>query len=223
LLKTLKYMKAHIATFLAMAAGVRLAMATDTFPAITTMDGKTYDHITAQRADPDGLYIEYAPGGKGMGSAKLKFNRLSADLQKQYGYDADAARKYEDETYKATLTFQTWADQQEAAHQKALADAAARELQEETILAQRMPVPTAPTPVDPGTYGGGSSYYDGGWSYGSVGSFNRPNHFTGSTFRGNVPFDQLYTPLGFSPTKTQVLPATPRNGQNAGRPSGRQH
>jgi hypothetical protein len=213
-------MKAKIASLMVMLAAVRLAIATDAFPTITTTDGKTYDHITAQRADPDGLYIEYAPGGKGIGSAKLKFNRLSANLQKQYGYDADAAKKYEDETYKATLTFQTWADQQEAAHQKALADAAARELQEETILAQRMPIPAAPTPVDPGTYGDGSSYYDGGWSYGGVGSFNRNNRFTGSTFRGNVPFDQLYTPLGFSPTKTQVLPATPRNSQTIGRPSG---
>jgi hypothetical protein len=216
-------MKAKITSLIIMLAAGRLAMATDAFPAITTTDGKTYDHITAQRVDPDGLYIEYAPGGKGLGSAKLKFNRLSGDLQKQYGYDADAAKKYEDETYKATLTFQTWADQQEAARQKAQAEAAAREFQKEMILAQTTPVPAAPTPVDPGTYGGGLSYYGGGWSYGTVGSLNHLNHFTGTTFQGSVPFDQLYTPLGFSPTKTQVLPAAPRTVQSAGRPSTRPH
>jgi hypothetical protein len=83
--KELLEMKAKITSLslMIMLAAGRLAMATDTFPAITTTDGKTYDHITAQRTDPDGLYIEYAPGGKGMGGAKLKFNRLSADLQKQ--------------------------------------------------------------------------------------------------------------------------------------------
>jgi hypothetical protein len=218
-------MKAKIATLMAMAIVCRSTMAVDTFPAITTTDGKTYDHITAQRTDPDGLYIEYAPAGKGLGSAKLKFSRLSADLQKQYGYDADAAKKYEDETYKATLAFRTWADQQEIARQKAQADAAARELQEEVMLAQRTPVAVEQPPVDSGNYGGGSSYYDGGLTYGAGGSFNRfnhINHFTGSTFRGTVPFDQLFTPLGFNPTKTQVLPATPRTSQNVGRPSERQ-
>jgi hypothetical protein len=214
-------MKARIAIVVAMIATGRVAIATDVFPAITTMDGKTYDHITAQRADPDGLYIEYAPGGKGMGCAKLKFSRLSNDLQKQYGYDADAAKKYEADTYKATLTFQTWADQQEAARQKARADAAARELQEEAILAQQVPAPVAQTSTDSGNYGGGW-YYGGGLPFGMAGRGNRLNHFTGSTFRGTVPFDQLFTPLGFSPTKTQALPAAPRSGQNGGGSSERQ-
>jgi hypothetical protein len=218
-------MKAKIVTFLAMAAACGVAMASETFPAITTTDGKTYDHITAQRVDPDGLYIEYSPGGKGLGSAKLRFSRLSPDLQKQYGYDADAAKKYEDETYQATLAFRTWADQQEAARQKAQAEAAARELQEEIMLAQQVPAPVAPAPADSGNYGGGTVYYGGGWPYGVGGPFNRfnnANHFTGSTFQGTLPFDRLFTPLGYSPTKTQVQSTTPRAGQNAGSPSGQQ-
>ncbi len=211
-------MNARIALLVVMITSGQAAIASDSFPAITTTDSKTYDHITAQRADPDGLYIEYAPGGKGMGSAKLKFNRLSAGLQKQYGYDADAAKKYEDETYKATLTFQTWADQQEVARQKARADADARELQEEVLLAQRIPVPVAPAPADYGNQDGGW-YYGGGLPFRTVGRFN---HFTGSTFRGTVPFAQLFTPLGFNPTKTQVLPAAPPPRQNFSRSSERQ-
>jgi hypothetical protein len=205
-------MKAQIATFLALAAACRLAVASDAFPAITTTDGKTYDHITTQRVDPDGLYIEYAPGGKGMGSAKLRFSRLSVDLQKQYGYDADAAKKYEDETYQATLAFRTWADQQEAARQKARAEAEARELQEAILLAQQNPAQATTAPMDSGNYGGGMIYYDGGYSYGVGGAFNHFNHnnnFTGSTFRGTVPFSQLFTPLGYDPTRTQVQSTTP--------------
>jgi hypothetical protein len=214
----LPVMNARIALLVVLIASGQAAIASDSFPAITTTDGKTYDHITAQRADPDGLYIEYAPGGKGLGSAKLKFGRLSNDLQKQYGYDADAARKYEDETYKANVAFQTWVDQQEAARQKARADADARALQEEVLLAQQIPVPVAPAPADYGNY-------DGGWYYGGRLPFRtvrRFNHFTGSTFRGTVPFAQLITPLGFSPTKMQVSPATPPPRQNFSRSSERQ-
>ena len=34
---------------------------------ITTTDGVTYNNITAQRADPDGLYLEYALPGRRRG------------------------------------------------------------------------------------------------------------------------------------------------------------
>jgi hypothetical protein len=211
-------MKARIATLMALTAACRVALAADTMPAITTTDGKTYDHITAQRVDPDGLYIEYAPGGKGMGCAKLKFNRLSPDMQKEYGYDADAAKKYEDDTYKATLAFQSWAEQQDAAGQKARADAAARDLQEETILPQPIPVAADQAPADYANYGGGW-YYGGALRYGRQA---RRNTWTGAAFQGAVPQDRLVTPQGFSPTRTQFFSATPRAGQNFGTASARQ-
>ncbi len=208
-------MKAMITTLVAMTAACGVAVAADTFPAITTTDGKTYDHITAQRADPDGLYIEYTLSGNGMGSAKVKFSRLSADLQKQYGYDADASKKYEDDAYKAALDFQAWAEKQDAAAQKARADAAARELQEETLMAQmaqRFPVPAQQATMGLEPYGGGYPY-GGAWPYGIYGRFAPANSWTGSTFRGLLPQDRLFTPLGFQPTKTQVVSATPRIGK----------
>jgi hypothetical protein len=211
-------MKTRIATLLAMTAACRMALAVDMMPTITTMDGKTYDHITAQRVDPDGLYIEYSPAGKGIGCAKLKFSRLSPDLQKQYGYDADAARKYEDGTYKATLAFQSWAEQQDAAGQKARADAAERDLQQETIAVQPIPVTADQPPMNYAAYGGG-------WYYGGTLWYGRParrNSWTGAAFQGAVPQDRLVTPLGFSPTRTQFSSATPRAGQNFGAASARQ-
>ena len=36
------------------------------------------------------------------------------------------------------------------------------------------------------------------------------NAFTGRTYTGNVPFSQLFTPIGFNPNQLTVLPATPR-------------
>jgi hypothetical protein len=211
-------MKAMIMTLIAMTTAGGLAVATDIFPAIATTDGKTYDHITAQRTDPDGLYIEYTLPGNGMGSAKLKFSRLSADLQKQYGYDADAAKKYEDDAYRATLDFQAWAEKQDAASQKARADAAAREFQLDAIMAQssqQSPGPAGQAAADLAPYGGGYPYL-GGWAYGAYGRRASLNSWTGSTFKGLLPADRLFTPLGYSPTKTQAVPATPRIGRNPG-------
>ena len=60
---------------IALTFACRVSLAADNFPALTTTDGKTYDHISVQRADPDGLYIEYTLPGNGVGSAKVKFTR----------------------------------------------------------------------------------------------------------------------------------------------------
>lgn len=72
---------------------------------LSTTDGITYNNITSQRADPDGLYIEYVLPGGGLGMSKVKFRRLSPDLQKQYGYEADKARDFETKVAKATEDF----------------------------------------------------------------------------------------------------------------------
>ncbi len=205
-------MKAKIATFLTLALACGVAAAANARPTtITTTDGKTYDHITDLRVDPDGLYVDYMPGGKGLGSAKIKFNRLSPELQKQYGYDADAAKKYEDDQLKADQSFQSWAEKQEAAAQKAREEQAERDHQVEMTLAQRMPI-LPPPAMDNGTYDN-TMPYNGGYYYGGGGFpiFPAPAHaFTGTTFTGNLPTAQLFTPLGFSPNKLTVIPATPR-------------
>ena len=72
---------------------------------LSTKDGATYNNITAQRVDPDGLYIEYTPAGGGVGASKVKFSRLSSDEQKQYGYDPDKAKDFEAKVAKATEDF----------------------------------------------------------------------------------------------------------------------
>jgi hypothetical protein len=68
---------------------------------LSTTDGATYTGITTQRIEPDGLYIEYTLPGGGLGMSKIKFDRLSRVQQKQYGFDADAARDYEAEVAQA--------------------------------------------------------------------------------------------------------------------------
>lgn len=62
--------------------------------AITTTDGATYKSVSVLRGEPDGLVVEYSLQGGGIGIAKLKFESLSADLQREYGYDVQRAVAY---------------------------------------------------------------------------------------------------------------------------------
>lgn len=72
---------------------------------LSTTDGATYNNITMQRVDPDGLYIEYTTTGGGIGMSKVKFTRLSSNLQKEYGYDPAKAQQYEAGVAKANDDF----------------------------------------------------------------------------------------------------------------------
>ena len=84
---------------------------------LSTTDGVTYNHITAQRVEPDGLYIEYTLPNGGIGMSKVKFSRLSADQQKQFGYDAAKAKDYEAGVAKANEEFRQQCVRQEQAAQ----------------------------------------------------------------------------------------------------------
>jgi hypothetical protein len=68
---------------------------------LTTTDGQTYNDVSIVRVEPDGYLINYKPQENAVGMAKIKFTRLSADLQKQAGYDPDKSKKYESEVAKA--------------------------------------------------------------------------------------------------------------------------
>jgi hypothetical protein len=62
---------------------------------ITTTDGATYNGVSLIRVEPDGYLVNYQPVKNGMGVAKIKFSRLSADQQKQSGYDPQKAHEFE--------------------------------------------------------------------------------------------------------------------------------
>ncbi len=70
---------------------------------ITTRDGTTYTNAVIQRADPNGIVIEYAPAPGSVGIAKLKFANLPADLQPRYNYNATNAQIFEQNQQSANL------------------------------------------------------------------------------------------------------------------------
>ena len=77
----------------AVALGVALGAAE--MDSITTRDGTTYTNAVIQRADPDGIVIEYALRPGSLGIAKLKFANLPDELQKRYNYNPADARIFE--------------------------------------------------------------------------------------------------------------------------------
>lgn len=57
---------------------------------LTTLSGKHYHKVQIMAVDPDGLRITHRDG-----AAKIKFADLSRDLRAKYGYDAQAAAKFQ--------------------------------------------------------------------------------------------------------------------------------
>lgn len=105
---------------------------------LVTTDGARYDNITFKRADPDGLYIEYTLPDNGMGLAKVKFNRLSADEQKQFGYDATKAKDYEAAVAKANDDWRANSAKIESEARTIKAQQDAEAAQEESVQTQRI-------------------------------------------------------------------------------------
>jgi hypothetical protein len=169
---------------------------------LTTVDGTTYHNITAQRADPDGLYVEYTPTGGGLGLAKVKFSRLTADQQKQFGYDPGKARDYEAQVAKAT---EDWRQQTLRSEQVAQAQRAAQQAQQiesERLMNDRiMAMAQLKQAEAQGTSGGVGEGY--GWSSGGgYGFFGQPE--IGRRVRAST----VYAPL-VPPAPPIIVPHRP--------------
>lgn len=131
---------------------------------LTTTDGYTYDNVTAQRVDPDGLYIEYTTSEGGMGMSKVKFSRLSEDQQKQYGYSATNAAAYSAAVAKANEDFRQesirW--EQQAAAQRVMRQA--QDLEMERVMTDRMIAMAQVKQQQAGTAGAEMGGYGYGYS-----------------------------------------------------------
>ena len=59
---------------------------------LVAIDGQIFRNVDVRRVEPDGLTFHHAGG-----VTKLRFPSLPKDIQKKYGYDAQAAMKYQRE------------------------------------------------------------------------------------------------------------------------------
>jgi len=125
--------KAIIVTgaFLILAVAARAELAAT----ITTTDGQTYKGVSLIRAEPDGYLVNYEPLKNGMGIAKIKFSRLSGDMQKQAGYNPDKAREFEAGVARANESLVQQSINWDAA---ARAERQARQVREDQMDLQRM-------------------------------------------------------------------------------------
>jgi len=73
---------------------------------LTTTDGKTYTGVEVTKVDPDGLRIRHEAG-----TAKIPFEKLPVEIQKQHGYDPFSAYDHE----QAVKAKQAAIDQADAA------------------------------------------------------------------------------------------------------------
>lgn len=82
---------------------------------LVTVDGKSYDAVTIRKVEPDGLSILHAAG-----TAKVPFEKLSADLQTKYGYNKEAAAEHRKQLAEAQR-LQDKAEQKASAKRKQVA------------------------------------------------------------------------------------------------------
>jgi len=87
---------------------------------ITTTDGVTYNAPKLTRVEPDGLLVEFRPADGGTGLAKLKFAKLPAALQQQFGYDPGKAAGYEQQEKLAQQALTQKLQQDDVARSAAL-------------------------------------------------------------------------------------------------------
>ena len=168
---------------------------------LVTTDGTKYDNVTLKRGDPDGLYIEYTVAGNGIGAAKIKFTRLSEDLQKQYGYDAAKAKDYEAQVAKANAA---WREESARMEQESRAKQAAQQAmdnQEESIKTDRiialahLKQAEADLARANGGGGGGGVEYGGGWGGGY--GYGIPIVDTGRVPRARTEFAPIVRPVPY--------------------------
>jgi len=70
---------------------------------IRTLAGAVYKNYRIERIDPGGLTISYLMTGGGLGVTKITFDQLPPELQQEYGYDSQAAAKYQSGEQQAAL------------------------------------------------------------------------------------------------------------------------
>src|SRR6185503_17487361 len=174
---------------------------------ITTLEGKTYEKVTLVKVDPDGLLVNFVPIEGGLGSAKLKFRNLAAELRDRFGYDPARASDYESAQARgeaawraesAAWTEQRWAAQAEqAAWEREMRAQTESRLAAEAELARVEAVRNVPEPA--------YDYYPGWWGW----SGNYQHHRQGSHRGNNHIRQQMPASIISSPVSPFIGPMRP--------------
>lgn len=150
---------------------------------ITTLDGKTYDKVSLQKVDPDGLLVLFAPVEGGSGSAKLKFRNLPAELRERFGYDVARASDYETAQARGEASWlaqsAAWTEQRQAA----LAEQAIWERQMRAQAEARLAAEAEQARIEAVYNGQEQGYYPSGWWW--PGAYNSLGHHHGQASHHN--------------------------------------
>ena len=194
------------------------------FPArITTLDGKTYEKVILEKVDPDGLLVLFAPAGGGLGTAKLKFRNLPAELREQFAYDPVRASDYEAAQARGEAIWlaesAVWTEQRRAAQ----AEQAARERQllaeaesRRAAEAEQAQMEAMRYMQEPAYY-----YYPGWWWSDDCDSISHHHHRGGGRFHHNNHASRRLPAAGLtrSPLSQNISPMRPNISPM--RPSGK--
>jgi len=134
---------------------------------ITTRNGITYPNAVIQRADPDGVVIEYAPQPGSVGMAKLKFANLPDELRKRYNYNTTDALIFEHNQAAGNARREQEIAQAESEKQRRHDELVQQRAAKEAALEARLQEAAAMAAAQMEMEGGYGGYYGGGDVYGT--------------------------------------------------------
>jgi hypothetical protein len=154
---------------------------------ITTLDGKTYEKVTLEKVDPDGLLVVFAPVEGGSGTAKLKFRNLPAGLRERYGYDPARASDYETARARGEAMWSAenalWTEQRRAAQ----AEEAAWERQLRAQAELRLAAEAEQARADAARNMEEPAYYYPGWLWPGTYYNATPHHPRPASHHNHIP------------------------------------
>jgi len=179
---------------------------------ITTLDGKTYEKVTLEKVDPDGLLVVFAPVEGGSGSAKLKFRNLPAELRERFGYDPARASDYETAQARGEAMWRAesavWTEQRRAAQAEQAAWERQMRAQAESRLAaeaEQARVDAARNVQEPAY-----NYYPGWWWPGAYGNYNpTPHHSRPGSHHNHMHQQMPAVGITSSPVSPTIGPMRP--------------
>jgi len=176
---------------------------------ITTLDGKTYDKVTLEKVDPDGLLVRFAPVEGGSGSAKLKFRNLPPELRERFGYDPARASQYEIASAQGQANWlaesAAWTEQRRAA----LAEQTTWERQMRAQAETRRSAEAEQARVEAAYNVQEPSYYYSGWWWPNTYNSFQHHQREGVHHNQNHMHQQVQVGITSSPISPNIAPMRP--------------
>jgi hypothetical protein len=184
------------------------------FSSLKALEGATFNNVSVQRVEPDGLQVSFVPEGGGLGFAKLKFRSLSESLRQEYGYDAVSGDEFESNQARGQASWQAENLHWEAQKQQAQTEQREQERNLRAQAEQFAAEQETPSPNWTDGENAGPIVWPAWWwnTESCLPRASRPCYLQNGRLAGNR------NPKMIGPLRPTIAPMQPRGGSARGHP-----